>query len=203
MTSKDFSEYRTEVIQEIAKLTREMYVYPDRGALIADKLLNQLADGDYDKIANENDLALQITSELRSLSNDLHWRLIFDPDRTPELVDPESEKDEELLKEDLRLAQKTNFGFERVERLKGNVGYVDIREFVASKYAGSTAVAAMNFVANCDALIIDIRQAHGGHPCMVQLITSYLVDPEPIHINTLYYRPSDNIQQFWTFPHVP
>jgi hypothetical protein len=129
--------------------------------------------------------------------------LIFDPDRVSNLVEPDSEKDEEQLKEDLQQARKTNFGFERVERLKGNVGYIDIREFVASENAGPTAVAAMNFVANCDALIIDIRKAHGGNPSMVQLITSYLVEPKPIHINTFYYRPTESIQQFWTFPHVP
>jgi hypothetical protein len=38
---------------------------------------------------------------------------------------------------------------------------------------------------------------------MVQLITSYLVEAEPRHINTFYYRPTDTYQQFWTLPHVP
>jgi hypothetical protein len=38
---------------------------------------------------------------------------------------------------------------------------------------------------------------------MVQLIISYLFDPQPRHINTFYYRPTDDTQQFWTFPHVP
>jgi hypothetical protein len=38
---------------------------------------------------------------------------------------------------------------------------------------------------------------------MVQLLTSYLFDPEPRHINTFYYRPTGESQQFWTFPHVP
>jgi hypothetical protein len=61
----------------------------------------------------------------------------------------------------------------------------------------------MNFVAHCDALIFDLRQNHGGYPSMVQLITSYLYDPEPRHINTFYRRPTDDTQQFWTFPHVP
>jgi hypothetical protein len=61
----------------------------------------------------------------------------------------------------------------------------------------------MAFVANCDALIFDLRQNHGGYPSMVQLLTSYLFDAEPRHINSFYYRPGDEIQQFWTFPHVP
>lgn len=86
---------------------------------------------------------------------------------------------------------------------KGNVGYIDLRRFVPREHAGETAVAAMNFVAHCDALIFDLRQNHGGYPSMVQLITSYLVDPEPRHINSFYYRPTGETQQFWTFPHVP
>jgi hypothetical protein len=36
----------------------------------------------------------------------------------------------------------------------------------------------------------------------VQLITSYFYDPKPRHINTFYYRPTNDFQQFWTFPHV-
>jgi hypothetical protein len=38
---------------------------------------------------------------------------------------------------------------------------------------------------------------------MVQLLTSYLFDTEPVHLNTIYYRPSNEYRQFWTLPHVP
>jgi len=99
--------------------------------------------------------------------------------------------------------RRSNFGFEKVGQLKGNIGYIELRQFAPCEYAGGTAVAAMNFVAHCDALIFDLRKNHGGYPSMVQFVISYLVDPEPKHINTFYYRPTDDYQQFWTFPHVP
>jgi hypothetical protein len=38
---------------------------------------------------------------------------------------------------------------------------------------------------------------------MVQLIISYLVEPEIQHLNTFYYRPTNSTQQFWTFPFIP
>jgi C-terminal processing protease CtpA/Prc len=38
---------------------------------------------------------------------------------------------------------------------------------------------------------------------MVQLICSYFFDGEPVHLNDLYYRPSDSTHQYWTLPHVP
>ena len=37
---------------------------------------------------------------------------------------------------------------------------------------------------------------------MIQLITSYLYDEEPVHLNNFYYRPTDSHTQTWTLPHV-
>jgi hypothetical protein len=199
----DFAALRTTVIQKVVQLTREKYVHPDMGEEIASRMEAGLEAGDYDDVADERELAQRLTSDLRSMSSDGHWSVLYDPKGAAEQVDPETEPEEERLARYLRLARKTNFGFERVERLKGNVGYIDLRRFEPCEHGGATAVAAMNLVANCDALIFDLRQNHGGYPSMVQLITSYLVQAEPRHINTFYYRPSDDTQQFWTFPHVP
>lgn len=39
---------------------------------------------------------------------------------------------------------------------------------------------------------------------MIQLVTSYLYDEEdPRHLNSFYFRPTDEIEQFWTLPYVP
>jgi hypothetical protein len=203
MTDSNFDETRASVIQDIIQLTREKYVYPEIGEKIASQIESKLKDGEYNEIADESELALQLTSDLRSISNDQHWSLIYDPKGAADQVDPEHEADEDRLARYLEIARKTNYGFERVERLKGNIGYLDLRRLEPSEYGGETAVAAMNFLSNCDALIIDLRLNHGGYPSMVQLITSYLYDPTPRHINTFYYRPTDDTQQFWTFPHIP
>ena len=61
----------------------------------------------------------------------------------------------------------------------------------------------MNFIANTNALIIDIRKCGGGNPGMVALVSSYLFDGEPIHLNNLYWRDEDFTQQYWTLPYVP
>jgi hypothetical protein len=203
MPEQDFIQLRDLVFQNVIRLARENYVYPEKGEMIASELQGRLKAGKYADIADENELAFRLTLELRSLSDDYHWSVIYDPEGAAGQVDPENEADEDRMKRYLEMARKVNFGFERVERLKGNIGFIDLRHFFPSEYAGETAVAAMNFVANCDALIIDLRQNHGGYPSMVQLITSYLYDPKPRLINTFYYRPSNDTQQFWTFPHVP
>jgi len=38
---------------------------------------------------------------------------------------------------------------------------------------------------------------------MLQLITSYLFEGEPKHLNSFYYRTADKTEQFWTLPHIP
>src|SRR5207302_202996 len=99
--------------------------------------------------------------------------------------------------------EASNFGFERVERLEGNVGYLDLRGFHRAEYGGDTAAAAMTFLSHTDALIIDLRENGGGAPDMVALICSYLFGPEPVHLIDVYYRPDDSTRQWWTLPHVP
>ncbi|MGD8815259.1 MAG: S41 family peptidase, partial [Anaerolineales bacterium] len=170
-------------------MTKQKYVYPEAGMEIATKLQQKLEAGEYDSITTETDLANQLTMDLRSISGDHHWSVIYDPKGTPAYVDPENEPDADRMTRYLEAARKKNFGFERVERLKGNICYIDLRYLHPSEHAGETAVAAMQFVAHCDALIIDLRQNHGGYPSMEQLLASYLFDSEPRLFNTFYYRP--------------
>jgi C-terminal processing protease CtpA/Prc len=95
-----------------------------------------------------------------------------------------------------------NFGFEKVERLAGNIGYLDLRGFMPPPVMGDTAAAAMSFLSNTAALIIDLRQNGGGSPEAVSLIASYLFD-RPVRLNDIYDRPSNETRQYWTLPYVP
>ena len=60
----------------------------------------------------------------------------------------------------------------------------------------------MNFLANADAIIFDMRQNGGGHPGLIQYICSYLFDA-PTHLNSLYWRQGDRTEEFWTLDDVP
>ena len=102
----------------------------------------------------------------------------------------------------MRAAERRgNDGFQRVERLDGNVGYIEVRGFSGSPDAGPTAVAAMNFVAGTDALLFDLRANGGGSPAMIGLVSSYLFD-DVVHLNDFYIREHNEHRQFWTLPHV-
>ncbi|MCG3120544.1 MAG: hypothetical protein ALAOOOJD_03288 [bacterium] len=63
--------------------------------------------------------------------------------------------------------------------------------------ASEAAATAMNFLANTDALIIDLRRNGGGQPEMVALLSSYLFD-KPTHLNDIYSRFDNRTQEYWT-----
>jgi C-terminal processing protease CtpA/Prc len=60
----------------------------------------------------------------------------------------------------------------------------------------------MNFLGNVDALIVDLRDNHGGRPEMVAFLSTYLF-AKPTHLNDLWTRKGDMTQQYWTLPYVP
>jgi C-terminal processing protease CtpA/Prc len=91
-----------------------------------------------------------------------------------------------------------NHGFGKVERLRGNIGYLEFFNFADEELGAETVAAAMNFVNGTDALIIDMRGNGGGNPAMVALVCSYLFGSEPVHLNDLYWREGNRTEEFWT-----
>jgi len=98
--------------------------------------------------------------------------------------------------------ERTNCGFEKIEILPDNIGYLKFNVFADTAICGPTAIAAMNFLGHVDSLIFDLRGNGGGDPKMIALISTYLFD-QPTHLNDLYNRKEDATTQYWTLPFVP
>src|SRR5256714_1284103 len=90
----------------------------------------------------------------------------------------------------------------QVEILSSNVGYLKFNMFADPEVCGPTAVSAVNFLANVDAIIFDLRENGGGDPKMIAFISTYLFS-EPTHLNDLWERKGDSTHQYWTLPYVP
>ena len=86
--------------------------------------------------------------------------------------------------------------------LLGNVGYVKFDAFPSPRVCSETMTAAMTILADCHALIIDLRDNLGGDPAMVSFVSSYLFDA-PVHLNDIYQRRTDATVQSWTTASVP
>jgi hypothetical protein len=193
------------VVALIIELIEDNYVLVEKAQEITNSLQTKLAGGGYDALADVHTLARAVTADLQAVSKDRHLRVWHDPEQAAD-IEHRKERDRPSDDETRRWMahlRHENFGFAKVERLIGNVGYLDLRNFVESELGGETAVAAMSFLANSNAIIFDLRRNGGGSPTMIQLLTSYLYDTEPQHLNTFHFRPTDSYRQFWTFPYVP
>jgi hypothetical protein len=195
---------RAAVIDSVSAALIDTYIFLDVAEEMEKHLRNRMKDGAYDDVATISEFAQVLTQDLQEISHDRHLRVVYMP---PEVVaeltaeSDSSDADADRERERRMELARRNFDFRRAEVLPGNVGYLRFDSFVGAEYAGPTAIAALNFLAHCDALIIDLRQNGGGNPSLIQLITSYFLE-EPTHLNSFYIRKSDETQQFWTQAHV-
>jgi len=194
---------RKEIVQILSEQLNANYVFPDVAAQICVRLQQYLKDGEYIDIVDGELFALTLTERLQSVNHDEHLWVRWYAEPIPEGEGSQLQNEERLV-EFHQKARLENYGFHKAERLPGNVGYLDIRYFYRPSWGSSdTAVAAMSFIANTNSLIVDLRKCGGGNPDMVALVSTYLFDGEPIHLNSLYWRDEDFTQQYWTLPYVP
>lgn len=196
---------KAAAVTRIGEILAESYVFPVKGAELQRRLQKQLKAGTYDKIADPRQLAAVLTGELQDISGDRHLRVIFDPEQVRRQRARENLDEETRRRERERLLERErerNFGFRRLEILSGNVGLLELTGFSGSREAGPTIVAAMNFLANADAVIFDLRGNGGGSPLTIQIICSYLLD-DVRHLNSFEWRGEEGQRQFWSLPWVP
>ncbi len=187
------------LIENICSLLRKKYIYPE----VAEQICNIITEKcNSDKYScNPSYLANQLLTDVQSIKNDGHLRVVFNDKAVQNLINQTKKIDDRQYLEDKRLI---NYGFKKVEVLDGNVGYLDIRCFVEPEYAGDTAAAAMKYLSNVDALIIDLRNSRGGSPSMVHLLCSYLFPSNPpIHLNTFYNKENNHYSHSYTLPYLP
>jgi retinol-binding protein 3 len=195
----DAARRKSAIDGAIAQL-KEYYIYPEIAQQMADAVLAHQKAGDYDKITDGSEFASRLTDDMRAVSHDRHLHVNYAPFKIPPEHDSgPSPEDEARFRKEL---EHQNCGWDKVEILPGNIGYVKFDEFAPPDWCGSTVVAAMGFLAHTDAVIFDLRQNGGGDPKMVDMVVSYLFDKE-IHINDLYFRHGDKTTQYWTLPYVP
>jgi hypothetical protein len=195
---------REKVIDQLAKELDENYVFPDIAKKMGESIKKKLVGKEYDAIETGQVFAKQLTEDLQAISKDKHIRVNCSTKPLPKRPEKSKEPSPEMVKRQKEGVLKSNAGFVKLERLPGNVGYLELRGFLDHEAGAETVTAAMNFLANTDALILDLRKNGGGSPHMVQLICSYFFPADkPVHLNSLYWRKGDRTDEFWTLKEVP
>ena len=195
-----------EIVTKAMELLRANYVFPDEAGRAATAIEARLEAGEYDDL-DEITLTERLTRDLQEITGDRHLRVVFGGGPGPRrqrIAEPEEPKDHEARRLAMRrMGRLDNFGIRQVERLDGNVGYLDVRRVAVPANAGPAIGAAMELVAGTYALIIDLRHNGGGAPEGVVFWCSYLLDERPTHLNDIFHADTGETRQFWALPYVP
>ncbi|GAB5458823.1 MAG: S41 family peptidase [Henriciella sp.] len=193
---------QARVVELVAAHLETDYVDAEMGGEeAASQLRADLEAGMFDQVRDGERFAERVGSRLRELTGDGHLNLEYSATDISEDEDAQEEFNQQQMER--WYGAHINYGVESVERLDGNIGYLDLRVFPPIEMGGETIIAAMTVLADMDALIIDLRQNGGGIGDTADLIASYLFAAERRPLTGVYDRPSDTLTQRFTQPYVP
>lgn len=194
---------KNNIISSIQTNLNTTYISEVVSKKMITKLNNNLTSKKYREILDPLEFAQVLTKDLQDASLDLHLKVRFEPKRIAQKKHITSnEMQLEMEKRIAKRMSEINYGFTEIKILNGNIGYLNLRMFADAKYAKQAATAAMNFLSNTNAIIIDLRKNEGGVPSMVQLLSSYFFDETPVLLSNFYERQTDKKTQLYSFAHV-
>ncbi len=175
-----------DVVTAVAQAIDDNYFDAARGREIADRLRGESVKGAFDALRDPRDLATALTDRLRPI--DRHFRVQWSPPgaETPATGAPRGPRPP--------LAGPVDVGIRRVELQPGNIGYLEMNQFAGFGFDDTAAPprlaidAALQLLANTDAVIIDLRDNGGGSPAMVGYLVSAFTAPGANIFNTFHSR---------------
>lgn len=176
-----------KILLQIDSLLNSSYInQTDMSAKLA-----KLKNLSIDSAALATHFAHQTTVILNDVFNDKHLSLYYDTVLVNRLTYEKRKVANwndiqfyEAYVEHEDLVKSHNFDFEKLEILPGNVAYLKFDYFAKLDKAQPTIDAAMQFISNCDALIIDLQENAGGHVNTAEHIVSFFYPQN----TTLFFR---------------
>ena len=108
---------RTEAVEGAIKALNDAYVFPEVAQKMEAAIRERMQRKEYDNITDAMQFAAKLTSDLQAVSKDKHLRVVLSQASRLGLNQQQQRE----------AAVKRNFGFEKAERLNGNIGYLDLR----------------------------------------------------------------------------
>ncbi|HYE74992.1 MAG TPA: S41 family peptidase [Blastocatellia bacterium] len=170
-----------QAINRISALIKDNYVFEEKGKKIADHIVQEYKQGKLGMVKTWDDFASLSTKILRDYSNDGHLYVRRDPYVVKELATSKNQVEKPESEDPFHyseIARTNNFGFREVKVMPGNIGYIKLAEINISEKSLPTLFAAMQFVANTRALIIDLRDNGGGGSNIGPVIESFFLPKE-------------------------
>ncbi|MES2445214.1 MAG: S41 family peptidase [Pseudomonadota bacterium] len=163
------------------------YVVRDKRAALDAVLARGLAAGRY-KGLDPQELSRRVTDDLFAVAHDKHLSLSFQPQVSAQLA--QGGRNDEIDDSSFfkAFARSRNHGVAEMRVLEGNIRIVSYEGFIWTGPESAAAIdAAMAFLRDGDAAIIDLRHNGGGSPEAVRHLASYFV-PADTRLVTFHLR---------------
>lgn len=183
----------SELVVKLQNTIEEEYVLTENINKITRALTHLKQSNELSSIESKKDLAKLLSTTIKAF--DGHFGVMWD--------DPARDQSDQPERESwfTKLSRK-NSGFNKLEVLEGNIGYIDFWGFDNVYPASKRKVeAAMTFLADTDAMIFDLRNNGGGSAEMIRLISSYFLQGK-VHLNSFYSRQTGETIDFWSYKQV-
>ena len=200
---------QNSVIATLGQQLKSQYVFPNVAAKTAAALSARAAHGDYRDANTTTAFAKVLSRDLRSIGNDKHFAVKYAPDLSTPPSDDKSAVDKaptpqeiaQMIAQMRSASARESYGISDIQWLPGDVSYIDLRSLGHPEIVGAAFDSAISLVAGTKALILDLRQNHGGEPDGVAyLLSHFFAEGDARHLNDIYYRADNSTHQFWTIP---
>ncbi|WP_291272802.1 S41 family peptidase [Geothrix sp.] len=166
-----------QALARIIELVRDEYVFADVAARAAEALGERASAIVAEGSAERSAFIARVNAELKDLTRDKHVSV---RKAIPNFDKPVG-----------------RHGIEKVERLRGEVGYLRVDRFFQADESRPLFDQAMDQLAGSRAMIIDLRENRGGGDALA-LLASYFL-PERVLLNSLVFR-KDETMEVWAGP---
>ncbi|MBN2171949.1 MAG: S41 family peptidase [Candidatus Krumholzibacteriota bacterium] len=193
---------RAAIVDSVTAAIDSIYVLEEPARRIVAGLRQNLADGAYDNLADPAAFARRLHEDAQAINHDGHFGIGAMRPLDPAVAAAQQDEDPADAERQRRVRRVNNYSFRKAEILPGGVGYLRFDGFLHGDDAFAAAAAAMNFISNCDAVILDLRYNGGGSASMIRFICGYLF-PEETHLINWDIRAEKKTVQSYSADYVP
>lgn len=189
------SHAKTEIIGELSHSLKTHYVDEKKATQLV-KHLSKLSKNLPSNTDTPEQFSGYLTKVLQEVSNDKHLRVEFSA--KPLSIEVAEDVVTTFESEDEKLMWKSNnLGFDKLERLPFNIGYMKLFAFPPKDEAAPMLASAFTFLNNSQSLIIDLRGNFGGYEYTNLLFASYFL-AERTHLLDMHWRKDNRREERWS-----
>ncbi len=192
---------RAAIVDSLTAAIDSIYVLETPAKLIVAGLRKNLADGTYDDLTDPVEFAERLYRDAQAINHDGHFQISAMPPLDP-AARTRTEQDPADVERFRRFERERNYAFKKAEIFPGGIGYLRFDQFAHGDDAFAVAAGAMNFLANSNAVILDLRNNGGGSASMIRFICGYLFK-EDTHLINWDIRAEKKTVQSYSPDYVP